>query len=109
MRDPDPTAYARPRCASFVSPHERSWSTFWWLLIPTAAFLAFLAFTLKPSLRKLRRSGSDVLLTYFTFVWSLALLQGLRVLVQLLPAEGTWTVCWLLTRAGGCLTECARF
>jgi hypothetical protein len=32
----------RPRCASFVSPHAGSRAAFWYLLLPSAAFLAFL-------------------------------------------------------------------
>lgn len=41
-------AGAQPPCASFVSPRVGSRSTFWYLLLPTVAFLAFLVGPDKP-------------------------------------------------------------
>ena len=180
-------APAPPPCASFVSPHPGSRATFWYLFLPSLAFLAFLVsagprvprgaeatskgnvvvllhtaskagqcmlvtrfarvhalthaanskctpsipncasnakahtrackrkrlhtcartcthtgqgLRLKPSLRKLQRTRSQVMAVYYAFVAAISLLNCLRCLVQLVPAAGLWNLLWLLTRFG---------
>lgn len=57
---------------------------------------------LKPSLRKLHRSRSQVMLVYYAFVWAISLLNLMRCLAQLVPATGAWNLLWLAARFGGC-------
>ncbi|GBF92622.1 hypothetical protein Rsub_05236 [Raphidocelis subcapitata] len=97
----------RPPCAAVVSPRLGSWSLFWYLLVPTAAFAAFLGWSLKPSLRKLRRSRSHVIVTFYCLVWAITGLNLMRCLAQLAPSEGTWELLWLLARAGMLTVEVA--
>ena len=61
---------------------------------------------LRPCLRKLQRSQSHLMVTYYSFLWLVALLNGLRSIVQLLEGFSQehlaiWNVLWLLTRCGG--------
>lgn len=99
------TAAGRPPCAAFVSPHPGSLATFWYLLLPTAAFLAFLGFGLQHSLRKLARSRSHVMMVYYGFVWAVSALNCLRCIAQLVPSTAAWNVLWLVARFGMLLVE----
>ncbi len=58
---------------------------------------------LSASMRKLRRSQSHIMTTYYAFLWIISALQLLRFAVQ--AGEGTshatlWNLLWLLTRHG---------
>ncbi len=62
------------------------------------------AWHLKPSLRKLRRSQSHIMATYYGFLWAIGLLTVLRCIVQI-AETGTgqpvlWNLLWLGTRFG---------
>lgn len=75
--------------------------------LPALAFLAYLAWTGKASLRKLRRSRSRIMGTYYGFVWGVTALNLLRSVVQIAqagsgPPPVLWNVLWLATRFGGC-------
>ncbi|KAI8477125.1 MAG: transmembrane protein adipocyte-associated 1 [Monoraphidium minutum] len=98
-------ASGAPPCAAFVSPHAGSRAMFWYLLLPSLAFLVFLALRLEASVRKLRRSRSHVMAVYYAFVWAITALNVLRALVALVPATGLWDVLWLVTRFGQLVVE----
>ena len=58
---------------------------------------------LSASMRKLRRSQSHIMSTYYAFLWVISALQLLRFAVQV--GEGgshptLWSLSWLLTRFG---------
>lgn len=61
---------------------------------------------LQPSLRKLRRSRSLIMATYFAFLWCITILNLFRCVLQM-ARNGTssthatlWNALWLLTRFG---------
>ena len=60
---------------------------------------------LRPSLRKLQRSQSQIMASYYGFLWVVALLNGLRCIVQMLEGFSgehlvVWNILWMLTRFG---------
>ena len=59
---------------------------------------------LKAALRKLRRSGSAIMTTYYGFLWTVSLLNLLRVFVQIGQTEAShptlWNWLWIITRFG---------
>lgn len=59
---------------------------------------------LKAALRKLRRSGSAIMTTYYGFLWTVSLLNILRVFVQIAQTEAShptlWNWLWIITRFG---------
>lgn len=64
------------------------------------------AWRLKPSLRKLQRSRSLIMGTYYGFLWAITLLNLVRCILQM-SRNGTsvahaslWNAFWLLTRFG---------
>ena len=72
--------------------------------LPTLAFLAFLTWRLKPSLRRLVRSQSQIMTTYYAFLWVVCLLNLFRVTFQIAEStdrnEKLWNFMWILTMAG---------
>lgn len=90
-------------CVDFVCPRP-DLSTVVYALVngaPTLVFAAFLAWQLRASVRKLRRSQSQIMLTYYAFLWSVNLLNVVRCIVLLVetrePKAGPWNALWLLT------------
>lgn len=75
-------------------------------LYATFAQLAFClqGWKARPSLRKLRRSQSQIMATYYAFLWIVAILGALRCAVQVAEVHAKHrTLCnslWLLTRFG---------
>lgn len=71
----------------------------WPLCFPTQQ-----AWNFKPSLRKLRRSRSHIMTTYYSFVWAVTLLNLLRCMTQIAQTANQqpvlWNVLWLITRFG---------
>jgi hypothetical protein len=64
------------------------------------------AWRLKPSLRKLQRSRSLIMGTYYGFLWAITILNLFRCILQM-ARNGTssihaslWNTLWLLTRFG---------
>lgn len=79
--------------------------------LPSLAFLLFLGWQLQPSLRKLRRSRSLIMATYFGFLWCITILNLFRCILQM-ARNGTssthasaWNALWLLTRFGMIMLE----
>ncbi|GMH35208.1 hypothetical protein BSKO_03076 [Bryopsis sp. KO-2023] len=99
-------------CVDFVSPHEDNRIFVYDVLVglPSMMFLLFLALNFRRSLKKLRQSGSEIMSTYFAFLWGVTTLNILRCLVQLAQTEETgrsdlWNVLWLFNRFGTSLLE----
>ncbi|KAK9817983.1 hypothetical protein WJX72_005332 [[Myrmecia] bisecta] len=98
-------------CVNIVSPHPGSRNVFLDLVVglPAILFLVFLAWRVKPSLRKLRRSQSHIMTTYYGFLWVVTLLNVLRCFVQVAASEAThpvlWNLLWMLTRFGLVMLE----
>eukprot|EP00877_Chromochloris_zofingiensis_P011606 jgi/Chrzof1/669/Cz01g24150.t1 len=98
-------------CIDFVSPHPDARVIVYDLAIglPALAFLAFLGWHLKPSLRKLRRSQSRIMATYYGFLWAITVLNLLRCTVQIAQTGAShivlWNLLWLLARFGMILLE----
>lgn len=68
--------------------------------------VALQAWRLKPSLRKLQRSCSLIMGTYYGFLWAITILNLFRCILQM-ARNGTsnthaslWNTLWLLTRFG---------
>jgi hypothetical protein len=66
------------------------------------------AWRLKPSLRKLQRSRSLIMGTYYGFLWAITILNLVRCILQM-ARNGTssthaslWNALWLVTRFGEC-------
>lgn len=62
------------------------------------------AWRVKPSLRKLQRSRSLIMGTYYGFLWAITILNLFRCILQM-ARNGTthaplWNAFWLLTRFG---------
>eukprot|EP00882_Tetradesmus_deserticola_P007373 GHRQ01007767.1.p1 GENE.GHRQ01007767.1~~GHRQ01007767.1.p1 ORF type:complete len:287 (+),score=72.61 GHRQ01007767.1:345-1205(+) len=93
-------------CINFVSPQPGVRVLAYDLAtgLPTLAFLAFLAWGLKPSLRKLQRSRSHIMATYYGFLWGITGLNFFRCILQMVQTGSnhatSWNVLWLLTRFG---------
>lgn len=67
--------------------------------------LSFLqAWGLKSSLRKLQRSRSHIMATYYGFLWAITVLNLFRCILQMVQTGSShatpWNVLWLLTRFG---------
>lgn len=99
-------------CVDFVSPRVDKSIYFYDLAIglPTAAFLVFLAWGFRHSAKKLRRSGSNIMTTYYCFLWGVSLLNLIRCCTQIAQTEEggrhvLWNLLWLLTRFGMVLLE----
>lgn len=98
-------------CIDFVSPHTDARIAVYDLAIglPAFAFVFYLGWNIKASLRKLRHSHSDIMATYYGFLWAVSLLNILRCLTQIAQTGHkdpvAWNVMWLLTRFGMVLLE----
>ena len=72
--------------------------------LPTLLWLAFLAWRAGPSLRKLQRSQSHIMTTYYAFLWVVGLLNVLRCAAYIGQVESSrpllLNLLWLLTRFG---------
>jgi hypothetical protein len=72
--------------------------------LPTVLFLVFLGWRFLPFVRKLQRSQSHIMTTYYAFLWAVGLLNVLRCLALLAEAESSrpllLNLLWLLTRFG---------
>ena len=72
--------------------------------LPTVLFLVFLGWRLLPSIRKLQRSQSHIMTTYYAFLWVVGLLNVLRCLAFVAEVESSspllLNLLWLLTRFG---------
>ena len=78
--------------------------------LPTVLFLAFLGWRLLPSVRKLQRSQSHIMTTYYGFLWGVSLLNLMRCIAlvaeDLQPSGDKYLPplllndLWLLTRFG---------
>ena len=72
--------------------------------LPTVLFLVFLGWNLRTSLRKLQRSQSHIMTTYYVFLWVVSVLNIVRCFVQMAEVEERspvlWNVLWLMTRFG---------
>lgn len=62
--------------------------------LPVALFLSFLIFRAQRSIRKLLRSRSYVMATYYTFLWAAAFLNLVWFLLQVWPPESGRTTSW---------------
>jgi hypothetical protein len=62
------------------------------------------AWGLKSSLRKLQRSRSHIMATYYGFLWGITVLNLFRCILQMVQTGSShatlWNVLWLLTRFG---------
>jgi len=98
-------------CIDFVSPHPDARVLIYDLAIglPALAFLGFLAWHFKPSMRKLHRSRSHIMTTYYGFLWAITLLNALRCIAQIFQMGGShvtsWNIMWLITRFGMIMLE----
>ena len=58
----------------------------------------------KPSLRKLQRSNSHIMTTYYSWMWVVGLLGVVRSVMQMAeasaPHPGLYNIVWLVTRFG---------
>lgn len=96
-------------CMDFVSPHgtKRSNGVVYDVVIglPTLLFVAFLALRCRAAVRKLARSQSPIMTTYYGFLWVVCAINVLRCGVQMWqvePAEHVrlYNALWLTTRFG---------
>lgn len=78
------------------------------MLCPVAVLQAW---RLKPSLRKLQRSRSLIMGTYYGFLWAITILNLFRCILQM-ARNGTssthaslWNALWLVTRFGECALQ----
>lgn len=72
-------------CVQILSDEDSGVPTIDYIVItPTIAFIIFLLFHLKPSLRKLKSSESLEMGSYYGFLWFVCLLNIFRFIVQLL-------------------------
>lgn len=98
-------------CLSLVDPQTTTTTVLYDLVtgLPAILLLAFLGWKARPSLRKLRRSQSQIMATYYAFLWIVAILGALRCAVQVAEVHAKHrTLCnslWLLTRFGMVLLE----
>eukprot|EP00879_Flechtneria_rotunda_P031093 GHRR01033937.1.p1 GENE.GHRR01033937.1~~GHRR01033937.1.p1 ORF type:complete len:253 (+),score=57.96 GHRR01033937.1:385-1143(+) len=62
------------------------------------------AWKLKPSLRKLQRSGSAIMTTYYCMLWAITVLNLMRCILQMtqngVQYLGLWNLFWIITRFG---------
>lgn len=79
-----------------------------WVLHAWPCGCALQAWRLKPSLRKLQRSRSLIMGTYYGFLWAITILNLFRCILQM-ARNGTssthaslWNALWLVTRFGEC-------
>lgn len=72
--------------------------------LPTVLFLVFLGWRVLPSIRKLQRSQSHIMTTYYAFLWVVGLLNVLRCFAFVAEVEASspllLNLLWLLTRFG---------
>ncbi len=81
--------------------------------LPTLAFLVFLTWRLKPALKRLVRSQSQIMRTYYSFLWVVCALNLFRCWFQIAESaqsaggrnERLWNVMWLLTMTGMTVME----
>ncbi|KAK9808438.1 hypothetical protein WJX73_005892 [Symbiochloris irregularis] len=98
-------------CLALVDPHTNTTTVVYDLVtgLPAALLLAFLAWRARPSLQKLRRSQSQIMATYYGFLWVVAVLGALRCAVQMAEVHAShvtlFNSLWLLTRFGLVLLE----
>mmetsp|Transcript_12567 Transcript_12567/g.41426 ORF Transcript_12567/g.41426 Transcript_12567/m.41426 type:complete len:296 (-) Transcript_12567:94-981(-) len=97
------------RCMALVAPHASEGSTgvTYDILIglPTLLFTVFLASRASRAVRKLKRSQSGIMTTYYLLLWSVCLMNVLRCGFQLLLEDpghrlGLYNTLWLITRFG---------
>jgi phosphatidylserine/phosphatidylglycerophosphate/cardiolipin synthase-like enzyme len=76
-------------------------------MVPVVDFCCFCglqAWGLKSSLRKLQRSRSHIMATYYGFLWGSTVLNLFRCILQMVQTGSShatlWNVLWLLTRFG---------
>ena len=76
-------------CVSFLEPEGSGAKVFFNLAysLPTLAFLVFLTMRLKSALRRLSRSQSQIMRTYYSFLWVVCALSLFRCIFQI--AEST--------------------
>ncbi|CAL8462360.1 g1893 [Coccomyxa elongata] len=104
-------------CIDLVSPHSHGAKIIYTVVIglPTVLFLAFLGWRLLPSIRKLQRSQSHIMTTYYGFLWGVSLLNLMRCIAlvaqDLQPSGDEYLPplllnhLWLLTRFGLVMLE----
>ena len=104
-------------CVSFLEPDGSGAKVFFNLAysLPTLAFLVFLTMRLKSALRRLSRSQSQIMRTYYSFLWVVCALSLFRCIFQI--AESTsgsterdfksWSFVWLILTAGMTIMEVA--
>ena len=102
-------------CVSFLEPEGSGAKVFFNLAysLPTLAFLVFLTMRLKSALRRLSRSQSQIMRTYYSFLWVVCALSLFRCIFQI--AESTsgsterdfksWSFVWLILTAGMTIME----
>lgn len=77
--------------------------------LPTLVFLVFLGSQLRRSVRKLRLTHSQIMLTYYATLWAVSVLNLLRCGVMMVEARYTgqahWNALWLLTSSVSVLLE----
>jgi hypothetical protein len=103
-----------PTCVSFVDPQGTTGARILFNLVysvPTLFFLVFLTWRLKPALRRLVRSQSQIMRTYYAFLWVVCILNLFRCWFQIAESVGSgrneklWNFMWLLNMAGMTVME----
>lgn len=99
-------------CVDFVSPRVDKKLYIYDLAVglPTALFLVYLAWGFRHAAKKLKRSGSHIMTTYYCFLWAVSLLNLIRCCTQIAQTqEGgphvVWNLLWLTNRFGMVLLE----
>eukprot|EP00897_Mesotaenium_endlicherianum_P001941 jgi/Mesen1/1775/ME000014S01182 len=101
-------------CYSFLTPQASNFNLAWYdiiIALPSVLFLAFLISRFKPSVKKLIRSKSLIMTTYYVFLWVVCALNLIRVILEVWKKPGpgvhefSWNVMWLVTRFGMVLLE----
>lgn len=94
-------------CTSLVSPHSVVRYLFYNASVglPTLAFVIFLAWNARPAVEKLRQSHSQIMSTYYVFLWGVEALNLLRILLQVVTSTeashpALWNWLWIGTRFG---------
>eukprot|EP00191_Tetraselmis_sp_GSL018_P001508 CAMPEP_0177602218 /NCGR_PEP_ID=MMETSP0419_2-20121207/14736_1 /TAXON_ID=582737 /ORGANISM="Tetraselmis sp., Strain GSL018" /LENGTH=261 /DNA_ID=CAMNT_0019095657 /DNA_START=473 /DNA_END=1258 /DNA_ORIENTATION=+ len=71
--------------------------------------MVYLGFKLRRSLRKLQRAQSQIMTTYYAFLWGVSILSMMRCLSEIMLTiekhPTIWNLLWLLTRSGLVLLE----
>lgn len=98
-------------CIDLVSPRPGLSAAIYDVVIglPSLVFIVYLGYRLLPSYRKLMRSQSQIMATYYVFLWVVCLLNLVRCLCILAQSQqrypNLWNFFWLLTSCGLVLLE----